>query len=194
MYDETVSRSDPIAFLAQESAQLDVLDGLRAIGSDWHTLYAKCPRGDWLLGIAIRLGVDRTMLMRAAIGCARTALEHYEGEEAARVLDLAERFTRGEATAAEVADASARLDAAAARAVDPSTDAAARAVSAVALAIADDDTDVLASAAAFAAEATMVATMDCGLAMAMGWAHGKTADAVRAAIPFAEVERCTKVA
>lgn len=110
------------------------------------------------------------------------------------MLDVADRWTRGEATDADVASAKRDLDAASKRIVDPSVDAAARSALAVAMGIVDRDTDVLPSAAAFAAEATLVSTIDCGLEMAMGWAHGKTADAVRTAIPWDEVDRCTKVA
>lgn len=194
MYDVRVSRSDPFAFLAQEGAQRDVVEGLRKIGSDWKTLWTDCPRGDWLLGIAVRLGVDRHALVRASIGCARTAVDLFEGPEARAVLDVADRWTRGEATDADVASAKRDLDAASKRIVDPSVDAAARSALAVAMGIVDRDTDVLPSAAAFAAEATLVSTIDCGLEMAMGWAHGKTADAVRTAIPWDEVDRCTKVA
>jgi len=194
VYDDFVSRSDPFAFLAQERAQQDVIDGLRSVGSDWSTIWAKCPRGDWLLGIATRLGVDRMALVRAAIGCARTALDLFEGPEARAVLDLAERWTRGEATLDEVAVAKRALEAAAARVNDPSVDAAGQAAQAVAMGVVDGDTDVLASAAAFAAQATIVSTIDCGVEMAMGWAHGKTADAVRTAITWDEIERCTKVA
>lgn len=194
MYDGCVSRSDPFAFLAQERAQQDVIEGLRSVGSDWSTLWAKCPRGDWLLGIAVRLGVDRVALVRAAIGCARTALDLFEGPEAKSLLDLAERWTRDEATIDEIAVAKRALETAAARANDPSVDAAGQAAQAVAMGIVDHDTDVLASAPAFAAQATIVATIDCGLEMAMGWAHGKTADAVRAAITWDEIEQRTKVA
>lgn len=201
MYDVRVTRSDPFAFLAQEGAQQDVIEGLQKIGSDWQTLWTKCPLGEpaprapqRLLGIAVRLGVDRMALVRAAIGCARTALDLFEGPEARAVLDAGDRWTRGEATDADVANAKRDLDAAAKRIVDPSVDAAGRAALAVAMGIADHDTDVLPSAAAFAAEATLVSTIDCGLEMAMGWAHGKTADAVRAAIPWDEIDRCTKVA
>ncbi|MBS2017322.1 MAG: hypothetical protein JST00_30845 [Deltaproteobacteria bacterium] len=189
-----MSRRDPFAFLAQEGAQQDVVEGLRSIGSDWETLWKKAPRGDWLLGIAVRLGVDRTSLVRAAIGCARTAVDLFDGPEARALLDVAERWARGEATSDEVACAKQSLEAAAARVNDPSADAAAQAALTVAMGIVDHDTDVLASSAAFAAQATLVSTMDCGLEMAMGWAHGKTADAVRAAVSWDEIDRCTKVA
>jgi len=183
---------DPLAWLEARGAQSDVIEGLRPFGGDWSTLYEKCPRGDWLLGVATRLGVERPHLVRAAVACARTSLDRCEGESAARLLDVAERWARGEATAAEVAAATHALEASAASVREPSADAASRAALAVGLGI--EDPDVLASAAAFAAEATIVATMECGVELAMGWAHRACADAVRAAIPFAELEQRTKVA
>ena len=183
-------KTAPLAFLAQNGAQADVIEGLRAIASDWPTLYAKCPRGDWLLGIATRLGVPHTALVEAAVLSARTALDQLDVPAARRALDVAMAWSRGEASAAEVADASAAFDAEAARIVDPSSDAAARAVQAVVLGVTDPD--VLASAPAFAAEATIAATMECGVELAMGWAHTKTAEAVRTAISLAELERAIR--
>lgn len=181
---------DPLAWLASNGAQTDVIEGLRPFASDWRTLWDGCPRGDWLLGIAARLGVDHRALARAAIGCARTALEHAEGEEAARVLEVAERWADGAASAEEVAAATTALEAALARARDPAADAAGRAALAVGLGVSDRDT--LASAAAAAAEATILSTMDCGLAMALRWAHDKSAGAVRAAIAWEEVAQRTQ--
>lgn len=177
---------DPIAWLEANGAQRDVLDGLRKHARDWRTLWHECPRGDWLLGIATKLEVNHVALVRAAIGCARTALDRYEGPEAASVLDLAERWSHGTASADDVAKSTKAVEAAAAKALDPSADAAARAAQAVGMGVADRE--VLVSAAAFAAEATIVATMECGLEMAMGWAHRACADAVRAAIPWETVE------
>jgi hypothetical protein len=177
---------DPIAWLEAHGAQRDVLDGLREHARDWRSLWRDCPRGDWLLGIATRLGVDHVALVRAAIGCARTALDRYEGTEAETVLEIAARWCDGMASAEDVALTTRALEAAAAHVQDPSADAAARAVQAVGLGIADRE--VLVSAAAFAAEATIVATMECGLEMAMGWAHRACADAVRAAIAWELVE------
>ncbi len=183
---------DPIAWLEAHGAQRDVLDGLREHARDWRSVWRDCPRGDWLLGIALRLGVDHVALVRAAIGCARTSLDRYEGDEAARVLALASEWCActTDATRAmnanEIASATRALDAATARIQDPSADAAARAAQAVGLGVADRE--VLVSAAAFAAEATIVATMDCGLEMAMGWAHRACADAVRAAIAWEVLE------
>lgn len=185
---------DPIAWLEANGAHRDVLDGLRTCSRDWRSLWRDCPRGDWLLGIAVRIGVDHASLVRAAIGCARTSLDRFEGGEAAALLDVAARFTTGDASEADVAIATRALDVAAAKVGDPSADAAARSAQAVGLGIVAldgsgrGDPETLVSAAALAAEATIVATMECGLELAMGWAHRACADAVRSAIPWEAAE------
>lgn len=168
----------PIDWLRSAGAQGDVVDGL-ARYDDWRTLYEQCPRGDWLLGIAERIGVDHDALVRAAIGCARVA----DGDAAAtHMLDVATRWTEGRATETEIREALRALEEAASRAFDPSREAAARAALAVGLGIADRD--VLTGAPAAAAESVIVASMDCGLELAMRWAHDKCVTAVRAAISW----------
>jgi hypothetical protein len=174
--------SDPLAWLESQAAQTDVIEGLRPLASDWPTLWASCPRGDWLLGIAMRLGVDDRSLVRAAALSARTALDYAEGEAPARVLDAALGWCDGTASEADVASATQQLEVEAARASSPAAEAAARAALAVGLGV--TDREVLTAAPAAAAEATIVATIDCGLELAMGWAHRACADAVRRAVPW----------
>ena len=67
-----------------------------------------CKRGDWMLWLAARSGVDRKVLVLAACACARTALKYVaKGEERPRVaIETAERWARGEVTIAEVIAAS----------------------------------------------------------------------------------------
>ena len=66
-----------------------------------------CKRGDWLLWIAGRLGVDRKLLVLAACACARTALKFVlKGEDRPRIaIETAEAWTRGEATIDQVRSA-----------------------------------------------------------------------------------------
>jgi hypothetical protein len=174
----------PLAWLTSAGAQKDVLDGLSRF-DDWATLHADCPRGDWLLGIAERAGVDHAALVRAAIGCARVV---DGGAEASAVLEVAERWTEGRASTAEVAAATQRLEEASARAVDPTAEAATRAALAVGLGVADRG--VLVSAPAAAAESVMMSSLDCGFELAMRWAHDKCATAVRAAVPLGVLTAC----
>ncbi|HVJ93541.1 MAG TPA: hypothetical protein VM580_27255 [Labilithrix sp.] len=176
----------PITWLRSAGAQGDVINGL-AHYEDWQTLWTECPRGDWLLGIAERIGVDRVALVRAAIGCARIV----DGDEdAVRVIAMAEQWTEGRASDADVARETQRLEQASSRAVDPAREAADRAALAVGFGVADRR--VLASAPAAAAESVMVSSMDCGFELAMRWAHDRCAAAVRAAIPWSAVQACVE--
>ena len=188
---------DPVEWLRASGAQGDVIDGLTRYAKDWPTLWNACPRGDWLLSIALKLGVDHALAVHAAIGCARVASDLASADPAiaqafAQVLDAAERWTRAEETKEIVADKTRALEAASARASDPSIEAAARAGIAVGMGI--TDREVLTAAPAAAAEAQMMASMDCGFEMAMRWAHDKCASAVRAAIPWSAIETCLAAA
>lgn len=179
-----VASKNPLEWLRSSGAQGDVVDALGR-HDDWRSLWLECPRGDWLLGIAERLGVDHVALVKAAIPCARIA----DGpEEAARVLDVAERWTRGSASVEEVALATRALEAA--QAPDPATDAANRAALAVGLGVVDRG--VLPSAPAAAAESVTMASIDCGFELAMRWAHDKCAAHVRAAVPWSLLEPCVE--
>lgn len=188
---------EPIAWLRASGAQADVIDGLARFASDWPTLWNQCPRGDWLLGIAVKLGVEHRLATRAAIGCAKVSAELASGvpviaQAFARALAAAEAWANGggdaDADAAEVARLGRALEEAMRDAPDPATEAASRAALAVTLGVADPE--VLASAPAAAAEAQMMASIDCGLELAMRWAHDKCADAVRDAIPWSAIETC----
>jgi hypothetical protein len=66
--------------------------------------WARCERGDWMLWIAARLGVDRKLVVAAACACARLALPHVPaGEERPRIaIETAEAWCRGEATIEQV--------------------------------------------------------------------------------------------
>jgi hypothetical protein len=63
-----------------------------------------CPRGDWLLWVAVKLGVDHRLVVLAACDCARTALRHVPpGEDRPRLaIETAEAWCRGEVTDREV--------------------------------------------------------------------------------------------
>lgn len=184
---------EPIAWLRASGAHADVIDGLARLAKDWPTLWNECPRGDWLLGIALKLGVDHAAALRAAVGCAKVSADLVAGAPViaqlfAQVLDAAERFAGGATNADEVARLTRELDEAMARAADPATEAAARAALAVGLGVADRD--LLSSAPAASAEAQMMSSIDCGVEMAMRWAHDECAVAVRAAIPWSAIETC----
>ncbi len=102
--------------------------------------WARCPRGDWMLWLAARAEVDRRLVVLAACECARLALPYVpSGEDRPRAaIETAERWTRGEATMAEVRGAAAYAYAAAyaAYAAAYAADAAAYAADAAAYAAA----------------------------------------------------------
>ena len=129
-------------------------------GRDSKAAWAECERGDWMLWIAVRLGVDRKLIVLATCDCAETALKHIpSGEERTRIaLETARAWTRGEATIEQVrAAADAAADAAAyAAAADTAAYAAADAAAysaAAAAAAAADAAYAYAAAAAAAAYA-----------------------------------------
>lgn len=175
-------------WLRDSGAQRDVIDGLARFGDDWAAMWIDCPRGDWLLGIAERVGVDHVALVRAAVACAELALDYVVPGEARVVLDVATRWTKGEATTEDVARATAALEEAAKAPADPSCEAGMRAAAAVGLGV--SDRTVLVTAPSAATESAITASIDCGFEMAMRWAHDKMAAAVRNAIPWSIVEPC----
>lgn len=183
----------PIAWLRASGAQADVIDGLARYADDWTTLWNECPRGDWLLGIALKLGVGHGLAIRAAVGCAKVSADLVAAvtpiaELFEQVLDAATRFADGAANADEVLRLTKELEHAMASAPDPVSEAAARGALAVGLGV--GEREVLASAPAAAAEAQMMSSIDCGYELAMRWAHDKCAVAVRAAIPWSVIETC----
>jgi len=176
--------SNPIAWLSAHEAQRDVLDGLSRF-TTWEELWAGCPRGDWLLGIATRIGADHMHLVRAALACARIADPE---EQASRLLDVVDAWLADEANTYDVERATHALDTALATAPDPASDASMRAAIAVGMGV--GDRAVLPSAPAAAVESIMMASIDCGFELAMRWAHDKTATAVRAALPWDVISPC----
>ena len=69
--------------------------------------WADCERGDWLLWLAAKAGIDCKRLVMAACACARLALMHVRvGEERTRIaIETAEAWCRGEATIEQVREA-----------------------------------------------------------------------------------------
>ena len=83
----------------------------KTLAEAWKT----CERADWMLWLAAKR-VPRKQLVLAACACARTALQYVpKGETRPLVaIETAEKWTRGEATLAEVRAAAYAADAAAA--------------------------------------------------------------------------------
>jgi hypothetical protein len=147
--------------------------------ADVASLWSACPRGDWLLGIGVRLGAGREALALAAAAAARTALDFMpDGDtRAQRALEVLEAFGRGETEADAALAARDQVEALSEQAPDPAVQAAAQAVLA-ALASVDDPT-VAPGAASQAAQAAVFDAGDCAMMAALRFAQEKAATAVR---------------
>lgn len=64
-----------------------------------------CPRGDWMLWIAQRVGVDLRTLTRAKALCALTVRHLMKDERSIKACEVALKFADGEATREELDDA-----------------------------------------------------------------------------------------
>ncbi len=118
--------------------------------------WRECERGDWLLWIAVRLGiVDRRTVVAAACDCAELGRPYWRCEDVdvlAACLGTTRAWCRGEATIEQVRVA-----------VDATYTAVLTAADAVALAA---DAVLAADAAAFAADATYTAVLAADAAYA----------------------------
>lgn len=153
-----------------------------AYGDDWQRLWAECPRGDWLLALGARLGVERPRLVLAAAAAARTAFDSMPEGEARplRAIELAEAWARGEASASACRERAVELE----RFSPPDPALAAVAAAAHAALVAVDDADAAAGAAANAAQAALFGAGDCALLSLLAYAQRETADRVREHVPF----------
>jgi hypothetical protein len=64
----------------------------------WREIWHDCPRGDWLIWLAVKAGVDRRLLILCACACARRALVHVKpGEDRPRLaIEAAELCTKND--------------------------------------------------------------------------------------------------
>lgn len=136
----------------------DKLKALKACsaGIEWvqdrtpQQMWEECERGDWLLWLAVKLHVDRKLIVLAACKCARESLQYVaDGEDRPRrAIETAETWCRGDANIEEVRRAANAANAAYATA---DADAAAYAAEAAAVAVAAAANAADAADAAFAA-------------------------------------------
>ena len=116
-------------------------------------IWEQCPRGDWMLWLARRAGVDKRTMTAAKADCAATIKHLMKDPRSIKALETAQAYGRGEATDDELA---AAADAAAAAAAAAYADAYAAYAAASAASAAADDASA-ASAAAYAAAAAAYA-------------------------------------
>jgi len=116
--------------------------------------WENCPRGDWMLWIAQKTGVNKRKMTLAKALCAETVKHLMKDERSLNALKVAKNYGRYKANDEELRHAAAAAYAADAAAyTDADADAAAYAAAAAAYAAADDAyaADAYAAAAAYAA-------------------------------------------
>jgi len=150
------------------------------------TAWEQCPRGDWMLWVAGRLGIPRATLVLGACACARQALVHIKaGEDRPRIaIETAESWARGGEGAASIEEVR-KARAAAAAAYDATY--AAYAADAYAADAAADAAYAADAAAANAADAAAYAAYaaDAADAAARKKSLAKSAELVREVISWA---------
>jgi len=173
--------------LEAQGAHNDLVQWAAAHGEDWEALWNGCPRGDWLLAIAARAGVEPMALTRASAAAARVAFEvpledTPEKQRAEQTLDALEATPEMEDD--ERRRRMAEMDA---LGEDSSIIAMASGAVRAALATAEDPSDAP-SAVTFAVQASLLDAGDCALMAVVGYTQKKCADAVRGHIPFSAIE------
>ena len=138
--------------------------------------YRDCERGDWLLWMAAKCGVERKLIVLAACDCAAT-VEHLAGAEAREAIRVTRLWCDGEATLQEVKD-----DAHAARAAYYAATATHAAYAATYAYIAATD------AAAYTAYAASYAASYAAVASTRKEKLRELADIVRTRISFEDFE------
>jgi hypothetical protein len=93
--------------LVRMDACPEAVEWAEKFGSDWFAAWASCPRADWLMWFASRVGVDLQSLVLAACACAETALVYVITREdrPRQAIEVARAWCRGEATITEVREA-----------------------------------------------------------------------------------------
>lgn len=172
----------PWQWLAAAGAQADLVDFARPYTA-FAQLWEECPRGDYLLAMAVRLGVETPLLVQAACACAELALVHLpEADERPRAaLAAASAWSRGQLSAELCTGHKSALAQLLEAAGDPAAGAAAVAVLSALDAISEREACV--NAAASAAQAAVFAAGDCAMIEALRFTQRRSARSVREAIP-----------
>jgi hypothetical protein len=172
-------------WLETHGAHHDVVTWAAPFGDDWARAWTECPRGDWLLGLAARRGVDPRAVVRAACACARLALEYVPDDEARprAAIEAAERWVEGhDDDPAERLRAQRAVEAAVELAPDPAVAAAATAALAALASV--EAPEQAATAAASTAQAAVLDAGDCAMMSALAYAQSACADRVREHVPL----------
>ncbi len=170
---------DAWEWLERAGAHHDVVSWARVYGADWDRAWAECPRGDWLLGIAVRAGGDPRQVVEGACACARFAFEYLpESEHRPRAaVEAAEAWVEGDDDAAARARLAVEIEALVDDAPDPAVGAAAMAALAALRSV--QTPEDAPHAAASAVQAALLDAGDCAMMAAMRHAQAVCADLVR---------------
>jgi hypothetical protein len=79
----------------------------RATHSTFAEAWQHCPRGDWMLWIATKAGVDKRTLTLAKALCAKTVIHLMRDERSRKAVEVAEAYGCGKATDEELSAAAA---------------------------------------------------------------------------------------
>lgn len=172
-------------WLAAQGAHHDLVSWARSHGDDWRAMWEACPRGDWLLAVAARSGIDRARVAHAAIDVARFGLEDHETPPSAP-LDRGEVAIADGRTAGLEEEAMV-LERASHTADDPTTAALTLAL-ACALRAYETPSDA-AMVPALVAQAAALSAGECAMMAAVSYAHRRSAEIVRARIDVELVVR-----
>jgi hypothetical protein len=149
--------------------------------------WKKCPRGDWMLWIAQRSGVDLRPLTLAKALCAKTVIHLMTDDRSKKAVRVAERFGRGKATRDELDAASSAAASAStvddADAASYASYASSAAADASSYADAADDADAASDVASYADSAASSAVS----------ASSADADAARQKNQLATAKICRRV-
>jgi hypothetical protein len=159
-------------------AQHDLVQWASPYGQDWNALFTACPRADWILGLAAKLGAKRESLALAAIGCTRVALGYLPEPNLVveQALSVLEAWTRAEASPDACAAQSERL-----AQLSNENDAVIDAVLQAAIAALEtrDTPEAAAFSAACTAQTAVLAAGECAMSSALRFTQERCADIVR---------------
>lgn len=173
---------DVRAWLQAANAQRDVVTWAAQHAPMWSQFWSECPRGDWLLGIAARAGVDRHDVLDAALACVEVLAPYLpDGEPVVgEALDLVRSHRQTETHATALRHVSGEIDGLMARCADPSAQAAVMAVSALLASL--DDAAIAATYVAATTQAAVLDAGDCGMMQAARFTEHECARCVREVI------------
>ncbi len=170
---------DVTAWLRAKGAHHDVVTWATANAPTWSQFWQACPRGDWLLGVAARCGVNVHDVIDAALACVEVLDPYLPANEPAidRALALVRRHRAVVDHVDDRAHIGQEIAALQIRCADPSAHAAVMAIAALLLCL--DDASAAAVFAASIVQAAVMDAGDCGMMQAARFTEHECARRVR---------------